>query len=224
MDSNNNNTDTAVTVPEETFEEQNRRFLALSDAEKRMAIANDVLLQIQLGKYKSRTFGFINIRFSKTAQFNVEDSLRELFPQIEVCDVCALGGLFMSCTRFNNKTKVGAVRDCSWEDRLKVASERPMGQIIREGGSFSNQLDQFFSREQLMLIEMAFEEGEGSFQVVFEMNSYLNEDNQWTRITPEIERAVKFAKNNLCGDFDQRTLRLQKIMENIIANGGTFVP
>lgn len=219
-----NNTDTIVAVPEETFEEQNRRFLALSDAEKRIAIANDVLFQIQLGKYQSRYFGFISIRFSNNSHPDPEESLRELLPQAEVCDVCALGGLFLSCTRLNNKTKVGAIRGSSWVDQSKVKSELSMGQIIRAGGSFSNQLDQFFSRKQLMLIEIAFEEGCGSFLINYIENTYLNERGEEVPITPEIERAVKFSENNLCDDSDQRTLRLQKIMENIISNGGTFVP
>jgi rubredoxin len=189
--------------------------LKLSPEQKRVAIAQDVIEQITLGKYQSRFCGFIYIRWQGEEKPSNEESLQKVLPNAEYCDVCALGGMFVSCTRLNNRTKVLAIE----------GKEQYMGDVIRDGEIFSNQLNEIFSNEQLMLIEIAFEEGHGSFNVDLVSNTYLSHKKTYEPITPEVERARKFGNNNGCpGRFFDRRIRMKKIMENIIQNNGRFIP
>jgi hypothetical protein len=66
--------------------------------------------------------------------------------------VCALGGLFMSCTNFNNNTLL--------EDLDFASSE--LGDLIEEV-KLSNELNKIFSVKQLKLIEVYFEGNDGYF-------------------------------------------------------------
>jgi hypothetical protein len=67
--------------------------------------------------------------------------------------VCALGGLFMSCTNFNNNTLLEDLDDVS----------EGLGNLIEEE-QLSNKLNKIFSTNQLKLIESYFEANGGFFR------------------------------------------------------------
>jgi len=134
----------------------------------------------------------------------VKKPLREAYLDgtVESCNVCALGGLFMSCTLYNNKTKLDAL------GRFGEASD--LGDFIDQEEPISNGLDKFFSRSQLELIEQAFEGGDGYFGDGCYTHDAYNDDgrNYYTY-------ADKYPKDN---DL------MIAIMDNIVKNNGTFVP
>jgi hypothetical protein len=68
--------------------------------------------------------------------------------------VCALGGLFMSCTNFNNNTLLEDLDDVS----------ENLGNLIDEEENLSNKLNKIFSTSQLKLIEIYFEANGGLFR------------------------------------------------------------
>lgn len=190
---------------------RNRLFAAADPAEKRVLIAKDVIAQIKLGRYKAATQTWVSpvvrgvgggypLRDTTTdllMEFGADASMRELFlnKQIQACECCALGAMFMSCTLYNNNQTVEDFEEeTNWE-----FDERVDG---RHGG-FSNGLHKFFSRAQLALIEAAYEGGIGAFEAPTSKQATVY---KWADNLPDDKK------------------RLVAIMENIIENEGTFVP
>jgi len=173
----------------------NEQFKKATKAQKRVMIAQDVLAQLKTKRYVAESGCWVQPNYySDWKQLSDKDSVQELFAakKIESCNVCALGGLFMSCTNFNNNTLL--------EDLYDVSGD--LGNLIDEEEQLSNKLNKIFSTNQLKLIEMYFEANGGFFR----------EDDEDDRI------GVFYNKNS----SDKK--RLQLIMENIVENGGTFVP
>lgn len=184
-------------------EKRNQIFAAASPEEKRMLIAKDVIEQIKAKRFKPTSGTWVrpkmkNGRFIDVEdRFDGEESLRELFigKRIPACDCCALGAMFMSCTTYNEGTTVDDFeRETDWGFEDKVMK-----------GRLSNGLTGFFSVDQLRLIETAFEGGDGAFTA---------EDDD-----AEAQKAVRWYE-----DMSRDDKRMVAIMENIIANNGTFVP
>ncbi len=189
---------------------RNKAFKAASAAEKRVLIAKDVLAQIEAKRFKPIVGRWIEARDKNNrllplityddSRFGEDDSVRELFlnETIGSCNCCALGAVFMSCTLYNNQTTVEDFdHETGWFD-----------EIIADGGSFTNGLTRFFSRTQLMLIEIAFEGGVGGFK--------LDE----VAVPPKVALAALNWERKHPNDKK----RLIAIMQNIIKNAGKFVP
>ena len=145
-------------------------------------------------------FRSVQPHFSVNAETVVHESVQKLFAEkvITTCNVCALGGMFMSCTNLNNNTTVEQL-DC--ED---------LGGSVDCGIKLSNGLNQIFSKKQLMSVETYFENGEGWFGE----NGYTGVSNG------EDQDHVEAFYDKYPFEND----RLKEIMKNIIANDGTFVP
>ena len=185
------------------IEKRNQLFAAASPEQKRMLIAKDVIEQIKAKRFKPTSGTWVRPKMKNGAYLGVEEkfdgdeSVRELFigKKIPACDCCALGAMFMSCTTYNDGTSVEAFeREIDWEFEEHVLK-----------GKLSNGLNSFFSVEQLRLIETAFEGGDGAF---------MAEDDD-----KEAQKAASWY-DAMSGDDK----RMVAIMENIIANNGTFVP
>jgi len=135
----------------------NEQFKKATKAQKRVMIAQDVLAQLKAKRYVAESGCWVqpNIHSAWEKKLSHHDSVQELFieQKIESCNVCALGGLFMSCTNFNNNTLL--------ED-LDFASEE-LGNLIDEEQLF-NKLNKIFSTSQLKLIESYFEANDGYFR------------------------------------------------------------
>lgn len=175
------------------IEARNKKFKNATLSEKRVLIAKDVISQINSGKIKPKNNAWVEFFGVDTTQ--EEDSIQEQLLKPETtCNACALGGMFISCTLFNNNEKFG---DYSWND---------IGSIIEYGGTFGNKLNKIFTDRQLQLIEIAFERGNGY---------------DWSH-TPfsetQLDKAIRF-----CKSLPARS-SLIKIMNNIIKNKGIFKP
>lgn len=173
----------------------NLAFKKATKPQKRVMIAQDVLAQIKAKKFRAKEGTWVSP--SRNLGYGTE-GVREAFAAGEMghCNVCALGGLFMSCTNLNGGT--------TFNDFDSEADE--IGYLIEMKNTLSNGLDKFFSYDQLRLIEIYFEGGEGAFQL-----DELPEDI-------DADSVISFWENYGATD------RLKMIMENIVQNKGTFKP
>lgn len=137
----------------------NAEFKKATKAQKRVMIAQDVLAQLKAKRYVAESGCWVQANYNPTvtlAEIKYHDSVQELFAEktIESCNVCALGGLFMSCTNLNNNTLLEELDDVS-ED---------LGNLIDEEEKLSNKLNKIFTTSQLKLIETYFEANGGYFR------------------------------------------------------------
>lgn len=210
------------------IQERNNLFRGATKQEKCVLIAKDVLNQISKKFIVPRHDMFVDINHaflednSSVWVTTKDQSVRNLLlspDATESCDCCALGSLAISCTLFNNNTKIADIkRDFDG-----------IGSVVEKGGKFKNGLHKIFSREQLILIELAFERGEGWFTIHYTDEEWKNSPEfleeievkaEEFKLEPEqVKNALKFNKN-----IDDATKRLQRIMKNIIKNNGTFIP
>jgi hypothetical protein len=191
----------------ESLRKSNAAFKKATKAEKRVMIAKDVLAQIKAKRYIPESGTWVDANWNIRGgidEIHETDSVQKLFADrtIETCSVCALGGLFMSCTNLNNNT---CVSDINYGGEGTEIGER-----IEEGDTLSNGLNKIFSKKQLQLIEVYFEKGDGWFGEAGYTGNYIGEDS----------RHVEYF-NDAYPDDDER---LVEIMKNIVANDGTFVP
>lgn len=214
---------------------RNKLFKAASKQEKRVLIAKDVIAQIRANRYTPKSRTWLNMwtqsgkfidpyelartdyteltsaDLSRTGGLNPEDQTRDAFLRgdISKCSCCALGGILMSCTLYNDHQKLKNVdRDTDIEE------------IIALDEGFTNGLHKFFSRQQLALIECAFEGGRGWF-LAFREGNRVAADNALLQNVPKttLLNALKYKRK-----YRSTSKRMITIMQNIIRNNGTFTP
>jgi len=168
----------------------NAEFKKATKAQKRVMIAQDVLAQLKAKRYVAESGCWVqpNIHSAWEQKLSHHDSVQELFieQKIESCNVCALGGLFMSCTNFNNNTLL--------EDLDFASSE--LGELIGEEEKLSNKLNSIFSFNQLKLIESYFEANDGFFR------DYDEDDR------------IEVFYNKYPSDYKRLKLIMENIVEN----------
>lgn len=199
-----------------------KAFKSATQAGKRVLIAQDVLDQLKLRKLRATSGAFVD-SYILTKMFEqsqgyeditsiglsqhgqkmkklANESIQELLisNKIPSCKVCALGGLMVSCTLFNNQEKIS-------DFETDFAN---MGSKLWHGKRFKNGLSRVFSPSQLNMIEAAFERGYGYF------------DSCLTILSEEVfTTCAAFGRK-----YPSDSKRLVAIMKNIIANKGTFIP
>ena len=188
-----------------SIKKTNKDFKKATEAQKRVLIAKDVLNQIKAKRYNPEPGVWVELAlWSGQSQMwaNPTESIQKMFADktIAKCNVCALGGLFMSCTNLNNNTN-GA----------DFHKERCfMGSAINRGDRLSYGLNTIFSSNQLELIEIYFESGDGYFGA----DGVTGQDIGTDRC-----HVVGFSEK-----YPDADDRLREIMKNIIDNDGRFVP
>lgn len=163
----------------------------------RIAIAEDALVQIGLGRYVPGHLEYV--AFESANVF--ERAPTAVFgPEIleGSCVACAIGSMFASMVR-----RDGACRNVNLTQRPSAASG-----VGVQGGRLIEALRDYFWADQLRLIEDAFEclDPEWDFRSVDLGNR---------------ERAKRFAARFSGAD---PTSHLVAILENIVRNDGAFVP
>jgi hypothetical protein len=197
--------------------------------QKRVLIAKDVIAQIKANKIKPEQGSFVRVEKVKGfmsssdaearhgswnfAMNRLSDSagsdadVRQLYLDntLQQCSCCALGGMFMSCTLYNNNTTV---------ENLSYAGEDIGDVILNEDNTepLPNGLNKFFSVAQLKLIEQTFEGDQGA------INSGMDDG------TGEIIDKFSPQAEAFYTKYKKPKDRLIAIMQNIIANNGTFKP
>jgi len=174
----------------------------LLPAQKRVLIAKDTIKWLDTKAIMTKT----NSNYFKMSGkgIKVKNTLRDIELGVMLknttnsCQVCAIGGMFYSMVRrFDNITI----------DVGEHAHHNYLKRIYRS--SIFDELERYFSYEQLIMIESAFE-----------MHEMHNPDD-WDNIDRN-----KFinASNFAISDKKSPAARLRKIMNNIIQNDGVFVP
>lgn len=174
-------------------------FSKLSQPEKRVAIARDVLLQIKHQKYIANAGAYIkNMTFDGIYINNGED-IKKNFKNIHRCSVCAMGACLLSATKFANKLSFDDIGESI--DSLRNDKVRELFASI-------------FSPLQLLMIETAFEGKFSGTRVgvsLFDMNKYEHQN--------ELNKCIEFYHNHFNAES-----RMITIMKNIIKNKGEFKP
>jgi hypothetical protein len=203
-------------------------FKKASPTQKRVLIAKDVIAQIKAKKikpeqgsfvmvekvqgfmssteaeYRTGSWNFAMNKLSDTEGFDADVRHLYLENKIQQCSCCALGGMFMSCTLYNNNTTV---------DNLYYAGDA-IGNVLYDDNPehLSNGLNKFFSVAQLRLIEQTFEGNQGV------VNSGMDDN------TGEIVDKYSPESEAFYTKYKKPKDRLIAIMQNIVKNNGTFKP
>ena len=181
---------------QESLNRENKAFNKLSKQAKRIAIAQDVLEQIRLGRYKAQTGTYVEADTTFEADdqgfCNVENIQANyaLRNDLIECTVCAKGALFMSHVNKTNHCTVDDLRNYD------------------ESAAIVDHLEDIFDPDQLHLIEAAFESDE---DFVDRHNTEIEDE--------ERDSAVDFGHR-----YTDDEKRLIAICKNIIRNKGIFKP
>lgn len=164
----------------------NKEFQKASKSKQRVMIAEDVILQLKLNKFSGKSGTYLTTN-KNVLQDN--ESLQDilLVPDVK-CEVCAIGGAFASCIRIKNEFIL--------DGNFTISSYLQEGQSMGDN-PMRNVLEEYFSDNQLELIEDVFE------------NRYNGENNS-DKIS------------NFYNKYPDDTDRLKAIMKNIVKNKGTF--
>jgi hypothetical protein len=131
-------------------------FEALSAADKRVAIAKDVLLHLAAEKILAERGTYLQVELTGETPLSPDDQVGDVIAaRAEECIVCALGAMVVSTAKIADKLSLG--QGCSidsWEGRNSFA----VG-----GLTCYRYLEGYFDGQQLRAIEAAFECGDGNF-------------------------------------------------------------
>jgi hypothetical protein len=203
-----------------------KQFEKLTKSQQRVAIAQDAQMQLMIGSYKADQGIWVHGGGVDGVDIIISTepgkNMRSLFLNAKTpCDVCGLGGLFLSLVRTANKIKT-----TSNTETFGIHS----GEII-------DNLKNYFSKEQLSMIEISFELGDGvylwalsnvgdyplSFDLkdksITSIRSNLSPDLSQDTIDKR-DKALKFGLQS----YTEPTWRMFRILQNIIVNRGTFKP
>lgn len=174
-----------------------RRFDAANAAQKRVMIARDVLelLETAAAFRKGVTRGiYVELKVAPEDAKDPKQIQYALYqPETyQGCGVCALGACFVSAVRLGNKYTPS-------EEEFVCDRFAP-----DYGGQFWDHLEKYFAKEQMALIEAAFELGMANYE------DWASEE--------ALEAAATFADED-----EPAHVVLERIMKNIIKNRGTFV-
>jgi len=172
----------------------NRAYSKAGPAQRRILIAKDALAQIKLKKMDVRTGFFTNIpRFSELVPDGGTVQLQKLLhdPDAPQCRGCALGTLFLSSVRMRNRFMIAEDTD----------GDEEIIPLLKE-----------FSPKQRQLIEMAFEQGNGWYQITGRTGDGGSFD-----VTPDHKAAANWADDFQV--YDGEEIRLIGILQNIIRHG-----
>lgn len=183
-----------------------KRFWTLTKAEKRIAIAKDIIKQIKAKMIIPESGIYIVPRKNR---FLEEDKQLDEYFSKTPCGACALGACFIGIVDAGDKLKVSDILTLNDYSTRFTMSDLDMSSKWRD------ELRRIFSPLQLSMIESAFEkttmkddEDRGRSA------NRLIDDNRRT-----IRASVAFGMN-----YRRDKERLLEICKNIIKNGGKFIP
>lgn len=208
-----------VTKKPITLKESNKKFWAKTDAQKRVAIAKDVIKQINAKFFVAQkgVYGQVNLnkdpyRYDvdeiKGVPEQADESLKVIRRKGGVCDVCGIGGCFLSLVRLGDEMTISdafSSQDRTTNAKLKRGIIDDLIQV--DHNRMRRQLRRVFTPRQMTLIECAFEK------------STMHSDAKDKHSPWELrDRAKEFGSK-----YSNDSKRLVAIMENIIKNKGELV-
>lgn len=184
--------------------EKTKNFKDMTDTEKRIAIAKDVLAQLAIGRLEanhSYLTSDVVERFIRDA-VSPDDDLKRAVVAEKNCQACALGSLFVSAAGLSPKP-------LTVEDNWSKEPEDRWGEVSPT--TMTDYLSDVFTVAQLWLIEDAYE--------TMNMYGYEDEGGGEYNDAEAVQAAIHFGKG-----FEDDRWRLMAIMENIVKNDGEFRP
>ena len=196
----------------QTIKEKNAAFNKLTKAEKRVAIAKDVLEQLDLKKYYACSGTYFKLELnSYELEFKEGESLQEYLvdnSKVESCSVCAIGSIFASKVRLSNKFNIDHYHDGIDDHELALYDH-----------DMEYSLNEIFSEEQYRLMEVAFEGNDIIGLFTEEEDPEYKSKSELTAKDKRYLAAIKFYDN-----YRNSEDRMRGIMLNIIENKGKFKP
>lgn len=186
-------------LQQKLIEKNNKIFNALTPAQKRVTIAQDVLAQLDskaiiatVGNWFNMTGEFNYDNTADTNNLSIKDKDIQDFISNKECEACGIGSLFVAAIKRCDNFKVNKLQSFTETINGGVFAEVQMEDIFKY-------LQRWFEKDQLKLIEQAFELGDGWFH-----------DNK------NKEAMAYFS------DVPDPEARMRLIMKNIIHNKGRF--
>jgi hypothetical protein len=212
---------------------------------KALAIAKDVLAQLKSKKIKFKIdTGYVHgtVELARSP-VSMDKPLQEQIDAIQPeCEVCALGGCFLSYIRLYNHVPTEDLLDEQWSgwDHEKHQSKPTTHlSVFADEDLLLDKLENIFSKLQMALIELCFES-----PPIYHLRQWF--DYPFTKYLAEeylgleeygyddeipppkdrtgkrwdlVIRTVKFSKR-----FRSPEKRIEAIMKNIVRNKGEFIP
>lgn len=194
-----------ITKTHSSIEERNKAFNKLSIANKKIAIAKDVIISLKAKKMYATNNGyfFLNLDGSK---FNFKtEGLKKVDLQDIIhnkaldCSVCAIGGIFAAKVNIANQCKVTLrIKQNIWNTKMSADS------LILNDEELIQNLKGIFTEKELRAIEYAFEGCDIG-------DTFTHDENFPDEKYKQFYKKYKTSNN-----------RMIAIMNNIIKNEGTF--
>lgn len=184
---------------------RNAAFKSATKEQRRVMIAKDVLAQLKAKKIIARRGRWLVIPVKKSTPQDAQ--VCDVADKV-TCSCCALGSMMLSEIRHNDAVTIGDAdrdgRDWGYGmEKNRVELWHKDSEVYQSTARNGDRLRRYFTKAQLQLIEIAFESGDGNYSAFSRTE----------------ERAAKLFTTKDGPDY-----RMRKIMENIIANNGKFIP
>ena len=167
----------------------------MTDDQKRVAIAMDVVGKLKSNKVKAKMNSWLNFLGTLFTKQDIDGGvqLQDKFRDARGCEACAIGTMFVSAVDLYNDLKCSEV----YRHTLSEYSYASYLELV----DFKHYLLKFFSEDQIHLIECAFEFGHGGFHA---------------------ETDEQFCAASMFWNIEDPKTRMIAIMSNIIDNNGAF--
>lgn len=184
--------------------------MRVSNTQRRIAIAKDVLKQIRLKTIRPKAGHYIKAKltFAPKGDEDIQALLQD--GKIKKCEACALGSAFLSYARLYDNVKLGGYESALGARYEYDAASRWGATPALSGQRPTAVLSPVFGLRQMEVIEYAFESRSSAL-------SWPLSDGDAPQV--DLARAVAFGKK-----YRTDTQRLVAIMKNIVRNKGTFKP
>lgn len=175
------------------FRARNRRFRNLTIKQQRIKIIRDVIEYLKADKFEATPGIYLRaVGYKKSIEDT--DNLHEVLEAAPKCEVCGIGGIFVSAILLKNEFEVKDLLGTGSSNELKRSTS-----LGRDG--MISYLATWFDKREL-----------GDIENAFERNGF------WSGHCTSI-RAATFG-----GKYRSNNDRLLAICENMLKNKGKFIP
>lgn len=141
--------DVPLSQLQERVRQSNEEFAAMTDAQKRVAIAQDVLKWLKLGKIGAMHMTYFELPRPVVGDLDQKDCKATLERKAGTCNVCAIGAAFYAAVRRADAVKIGELS--SHSGSAETLNQHAMRAYLKV----------FFRPDQIIIMERAFEGWQG---------------------------------------------------------------
>ncbi len=179
-------------------------------ADLRVKVAKDVLESLSTLRVGTGEFAVLHSAELTSTILKKKDSKKIAKELKKHCDVCALGACLLSTVALTNDFNFSKSIIDSDEEYMAVGGPELVKRLLK-----------VFSKEQILLIENAFETGDGWLSNGWGNESFIGykTSDEVDKIKDKVDSAIDFGNM-----YVNPKGRLEAIMQNIVKNKGTFIP